>query len=70
MDSEYKIYLDRAQNELNLSIMVQKISDDKKMQIEIFRIKEDTYYSAAISHAYYSIFYAAKAYLLLKNIKT
>jgi len=42
MDSEYKIYLDRAQNELNLSIMVQKISDDKKMQIEIFRIKEDT----------------------------
>lgn len=70
MDSEYKIYLDRAQNELNLSIMVQKISDDKKMQIEIFRIKEDTQYSAAISHAYYSIFYAAKAYLLLKNIKT
>ncbi len=70
MDFEYKIYLARAQNELNLSVMVQKISDDKKMQIEIFGMKEDTYYSAVISHAYYSIFYAAKAYLLLKGIKT
>ena len=70
MDFEYKIYLARAQNELNLSMMVKKISDDKKMQVEIFAMKEDTYYSAVISHAYYSIFYAAKAYLLLKGIKT
>ena len=70
MDFEYKIYLARAQNELNLSIMIQKISDDKKMQIEIFAMTEDTYYSAVISHAYYSIFYSAKAYLLLKGIKT
>src|SRR3989338_399857 len=70
MDSESKIYLARAQNELNLSMMIQKISDDKKMQVEIFGVKEDTYYSAVISHAYYSIFYAAKAYLLLKGIKT
>ena len=70
MDSESKIYNARAQNELNLSMMIQKISDDKKMQVEIFGVKEDTYYSATISHAYYSIFYAAKAYLLLKGIKT
>ena len=70
MDFEYKIYLTRAQNELNLSIMIKKISDDQKMQLEIFGIKEDTYYSATISHAYYSIFYAAKAYLSLKGIKT
>ena len=70
MDFEYKIYLTRAQNELNLSMMVLKISDDKKLQIEIFAMKEDTYYSAVISHAYYSIFYTAKAYLLLKGIKT
>lgn len=70
MDFAYKIYLARAENELNLSIMVQKISDEKKIQVEIFGMKEDTYYSAAIAHAYYSIFYTAKAYLLLKNIKT
>lgn len=55
MDFEHKIYLSRAQNELNLSAMIQRISDDKKMQIEIFGMKEDTYYSATISHAYYSI---------------
>lgn len=70
MDFEYKIYLARAQNELNLSMMIMRISDDKDMQLETFGMKEDTYYSATISHAYYSIFYAAKAYLLLKGIKT
>ena len=29
-----------------------------------------TFYSGVISHAYYSIFYAAKSILLTKNIKT
>ncbi|HLE05742.1 MAG TPA: HEPN domain-containing protein [Candidatus Nanoarchaeia archaeon] len=70
MDFAHKIYLSRAENELNLSIIVQRISDDKQMQIEVFKMKEDTYYSATITHAYYSIFYAAKAYLLKKGIKT
>jgi uncharacterized protein (UPF0332 family) len=70
MDSEHEIYLARAENEVNLSLIVLKISDDTKMQVEIFGLKEDTYYSAVISHAYYAIFYAAKAYLLQKNIKT
>ena len=60
MGFEYKIYIEREQNELNLSVMVQKISDNTKIQIEIFGMKEDTYYSATISHAYYSIFYADK----------
>lgn len=66
---EYKIYIERAQNELNLASILQKISNDKKIQVEIFGVKGDTYFSAVISHAYYSIFYAAKAYLLLKGIK-
>jgi len=70
VDSEHKLYLQRAQNELNLSLMILRITDDKGLQVSIFGMKEDTYYSAAISHAYYSIFYAAKAYLLLKGIKT
>jgi uncharacterized protein (UPF0332 family) len=70
VDSEHKLYLQRAQNELSLSLMILRISDDKNLQVSIFRMKEDTYYSATISHAYYSIFYAAKAYLLLKGIKT
>ncbi|MBI2144073.1 HEPN domain-containing protein [Candidatus Woesearchaeota archaeon] len=60
----------RAQNELNLSTIITKVSDNKEMQISVFKIPEDTYYSAAISHAYYCIFYAAKAYLLAKGVKT
>ena len=32
--------------------------------------KVDTYFSSVISHAYYAIFYSAKAYLLKKGIKT
>ena len=60
----------RAQNELNLSIMIMKISDDKEMQVSIFKVPEDTYNSAVISHAYYCIFYAAKAYILTEGIKT
>gem|GEM_PF-2872822 len=39
MDFEYKIYLTRAENELNLSNIIQKISDDKNIQIEIFGMK-------------------------------
>lgn len=70
VDFEYNIYLGRARNELNLSKMILRISDDKELQISTFSMKEDTYYSATISHAYYCIFYAAKSYLLLKGIKT
>jgi len=70
MDFEHKIYLARAQNELNLSLMIMRISEDIDLQISTFGMKQDTYYSATISHAYYSVFYSAKAYLLLKGIKT
>lgn len=70
MDFDYKIYLERAENEIHLSLIIQKVSDDPKIQVDIFQLKEDTYYSASISHAYYSIFYAAKAYLLIHNIRT
>jgi len=71
MDSEYKLYLKRAQNELNLARIIFKLSIEKNIQINIFKIEEeDTYFSSTISHAYYSIFYGAKAYLLTKSIKT
>lgn len=70
MDSSHKLYLQRAQNELNLAAIILRVSDDREMQVSAFSVKEDTYYSAVISHAYYSIFYAAKAYLLTKGIKT
>ena len=66
-----ELYLRRARNELNLSVMVMKISEDPKLQMGLFSMPyEDTYFSAVISHAYYCIFYAAKSYLLIKGVKT
>ena len=56
VDFEHKIYLTRAENELNLSLIIMKISDDKDMQVSTLGMREDTYYSATISHAYYCIF--------------
>ncbi|HLC57723.1 MAG TPA: hypothetical protein VJH95_04075 [Candidatus Nanoarchaeia archaeon] len=61
MDSMCSLYIQRAENELNLAMMILRISDDKELQISVFSLKEDTYYSGVISHAYYCIFYAAKA---------
>lgn len=72
MDLEYnKLYLKRAQNELNLTRIIIDLSINKELQVDIFKIEEeDTYFSSAISHAYYCIFYGAKVYLLLKGTKT
>lgn len=47
------------------------LSVDKDIQLNVFEIKyADTYFSSVISHAYYCIFYSAKAYLLKKGIRT
>ncbi len=71
MDSDTKLYLQRAQNELKLAEIVMQISINKDIQTKIPEIdKPDTYFSSVISHAYYSIFYTAKAYLIMKRIIT
>ena len=71
MDSDTKLYLERAQNELKLAEIIMQISVNKDLQMKILKIdKSDTYFSSVISHAYYSIFYTAKAYLIMKNIIT
>jgi len=71
MDLNYKLYLERANNEIKLADIVLIVSKDKTLQINIFKIEEpETYYSSVISHAYYFIFYSAKAYLSKKGIKT
>ncbi len=71
MDSDTKLYLERAQNELKLAEIIMQISLNKDIQIKIPEIdKPDTYFSSVISHAYYSIFYTAKAYLMTKGIIT
>lgn len=68
MDS--KLYLERAENELKLADILFSLSATPNIQKEIFNIKDpETYYSAVISHSYYTIFYATKAYLSKKGIK-
>lgn len=69
MNSNSEIYIKRAKNEINLSKIIMKVSGDDDLQKDVFEIPNDTYYSAVISHAYYSIFYMTKAYLLTKGIK-
>jgi len=70
MDSKVKIYLERAENEFRLARAVLNLSTKENLKIELLANPDDTFYSAVISHAYYSIFYSAKAILLSKGIKT
>lgn len=71
MDSTSKIFLERAENELELARIIFHITTEQRVQEEVFHVKTtQTFYSAVISHAYYAIFYSAKAYLLTKGIRT
>ena len=70
MDSLVSIYLDRALNELTIAELLFKFSDNKEDKLNYQIEEEMTFYSAVITHSYYSCFYAAKALLLTKNIKT
>lgn len=68
MDS--KLYIHRAENEIKLAEIIFVISNELNIQEEVFKINDpETYYSAVITHSYYSIFYGAKAYLAKKEIK-
>jgi len=70
MDSVIEIYLDRANNEIMAAKSLKRLSEKEKDKIS-FELPEDTsFYSSVISHSYYAIFYAAKALLLTKGIKT
>lgn len=70
MDSEVNLYLLRAEDEFLLSQKDLQISVDHQTKEFLGIPKEKTFFYSVISHAYYSIFYAAKAYILTKGIKT
>lgn len=70
MDSMVRIFVQRAENEFRLAKVLITLSQNTKDKIELGADEKDTFYSAAISHAYYAIFYAAKALLLTEGIKT
>ncbi len=70
MDSGVKLYLERAEHEFRLAKTIFNLSGTEKLKIELGANPDDTFYSAVISHCYYSIFYCAKSILLTKGIKT
>lgn len=70
MDSMVKVYIQRAENELRLAKAIFNLSKNLEVKRELGANDEDTFYSATISHAYYSIFYSAKAILLTEGLVT
>ncbi len=60
----------RAEDERDLSKALLDLSENNEIKNMLNLTEDNTFYSAVISHAYYSIFYCAKALLLTKNIKT
>ena len=70
MDSTVKIYLQRALNEISTAKLLFAVSNNSKKKQELQIEEEMTFYSAVISHSYYTIFYSAKAILLSEDIKT
>ncbi len=70
MDSMVELYLDRAENELLAARALQRLSEDAKLKTDAEIPAATTFYSGTISHAYYAIFYAAKALLLTEGVKT
>ena len=70
MDSQIKIYLERAENELLLAKKVKILTENTEFKTMLEIPSNTTFYSAVINHSYYSIFYCAKALLLTKGIKT
>ncbi|MFA5888124.1 MAG: hypothetical protein WC852_05440 [Candidatus Nanoarchaeia archaeon] len=70
MASEAELYTIRAEDEFLLAEKDMLISTDAKVKAELGIPIGKTFFYSVISHAYYSIFYCAKAYLFSKGIKT
>ena len=70
MDSQIKLLLERADTELVLAQKIMLLTEDIQLRKELCIEPQKTFYSSVISHGYYAIFYAAKAILLTKSIKT
>ena len=51
MDSNIKLLLERAENELDLAKVIFTTTEDKSIQTEVFHLnKIQTFYSSVISH--------------------
>lgn len=69
MDSTVKIFVQRARNELAVARLLFDISGNKEKKQDLHIEEDMTFYSSAIAHSYYCIFFSAKAALLTKNVK-
>lgn len=69
MDTEVKLLLDRADNELLAAKALKKVSENENLKNNLSIPTKTTFYSAVISHSYYAIFYSARAALLSVGIK-
>lgn len=69
MDSEVKLLIQRSEDELLLAESIMRISQEESLKKVLGLLPEKTFYHSVISHAYYGIFYSARAYLLSKQIK-
>jgi uncharacterized protein (UPF0332 family) len=70
MDSKAEMFVKRAKTELDSAEILFQASESKKLKASLNIDEDATFFSGAISHAYYTIFYCAKAMLLTKNIQT
>lgn len=68
MDSEANILLERTEHEILIAERLKRLSEypEAKKMLDVPAMT--TFYSAVISHAYYAIFYSAKAYLVKKGV--
>lgn len=55
MDLEVRLYAERAENEMRLANAIFILSENKNIKSMLKANENDTFYSAVISHAYYSI---------------
>src|SRR3989344_3271299 len=68
MDSKVNLLMDRAENEILAAQALKRLSEEDLLKTEFNFPISTSFYSSVISHAYYSIFYCAKAYILYNNI--
>lgn len=69
-ESEVTLNFSRAMNELKQAKILFEASHNEKIKEELDILSDDTFYSGAIAHAYYAMFFGTKALLLTAGIKT
>ena len=70
MDSKAEMFVKRARSELDSAAILSEVSNRKELK-DAFKVDDEaTFYSGVISHAYYGIFYCAKAMLLTNKTET